>query len=320
MQSAFPRRARVFVLAIALDALLGDPPTAVHPVGWLGRLVRFVEGRAPAQPRARRCYGVIGAMLFPLISMAAWRLLAGCIGRRDAFAAVARDAIALDTSFALRTLIRRAEQVRGALEAGDTEGARLLLRTHLVSRGTRDLTAAEVAGATVESVAENLSDGVIAPWIAYVALGVPGALAYRAINTLDAMWGYRTLRYIDLGWAAARLDDGANWVPARVTALAIVAAAAVTGEDARAACETWRRDGGQTESPNAGRPMAAMAGALGVALAKRGAYTLGGSGREAAAGDIARAVRIARVAAYIVAAALLVPVLRRTANAGERPK
>jgi adenosylcobinamide-phosphate synthase len=165
------------------------------------------------------------------------------------------------------------------------------------------LTVEEVAGATIASVAENLSDSVIAPWLWHAVCGVPAAWAYRASNTLDAMWGYRDEPYEDLGAAAALLDDALNLVPARVTALAICMAAVGRGAGAEA-WRRWRREAGRTVSPNAGHPMAAMAGALDVRLIKRGAYVLGEELREPGVEDIADAVRLARRAAMGVAAVL----------------
>ena len=301
-----------FLGALALDMLLGDPPTALHPVGWIGRAVSLVEACAPSSGRSRRRYGMVAATALPLL-VAGGALCCVRVASRLGAASNMAESAALDTTFALHTLFRRADEVRRALEAGDLDAARALLRRHLVSRDVSDLTASEVAGAAIESVAENLSDGVVAPWLAYTALGLPGAFAYRTINTLDSMWGYRTERYNDLGFAAANIDDAANWVPARVTALAIVAAAALGGEDTRGAFEVWRRDAAQTDSPNAGHPMSAMAGALGVVLTKRGLYTLGGDGREPEAGDIARAIRMARLAAF-ASAVLVAAVLSRSSR------
>ena len=299
--------ASAFLGALALDMLLGDPPTALHPVGWIGRAVNLVEACAPSSGRSRRRYGIVAATALPLL-VAGGALCCVRVASRLGAASNMAESAALDTTFALHTLLRRADEVRRALEAGDLDEARALLRRHLVSRDVSDLTASEIAGAAIESVAENLSDGVVAPWLAYAALGLPGALAYRTINTLDSMWGYRTERYNDLGFAAANIDDAASWVPARVTALAIVAAAALGGEDTRGAFEVWRRDATQTDSPNAGHPMSAMAGALGVVLTKRGLYTLGGDGREPVPSDIVRAIRVARLAGFasavLVAAAL----------------
>ncbi|MEX2446748.1 MAG: adenosylcobinamide-phosphate synthase CbiB [Dehalococcoidia bacterium] len=296
------QRAAVFLLACGADAIGGDPPTAVHPVGWLGRLVRSLEQRAPDDARGRRRFGVAVAATLPLAAAAGWAVLAR--RPRAGAVAIARDAVVLDTTFALRTLLARAGEVRRALERDDLDEARRLLAWHLVSRDTGALSAAEVAGATIESVAENLGDSVVGPWLAYALAGVPGALAYRVVNTLDTMWGYRSPAYAALGAGPARLDDLASWAPARVTAAALCAAAAVTRADARGALRAWRRDHAETESPNAGHPMSAMAGALGVTLEKRGAYRLG-DGREPVAADIRAAVRLARVAACLVAATVV---------------
>jgi adenosylcobinamide-phosphate synthase len=214
----------------------------------------------------------------------------------------------LDATCSLRTLLARAGEVEAALEADDLPYARLLCSTHLVSRDTQDLSASEVAAATIESVAENLSDGVIAPWLAFAFAGAPGAAAYRVANTMDALWGYRTSEFEALGRAAAKLDDVLNLAPARLTALAIAVAAAARmyGVDASAAraFTTWLTDARETESPNAGHPMATMSGALGVALAKREAYTLGAGLREPQAIDIGRAIGLARGAATLTAVAI----------------
>ena len=291
--------------AICLDAALGDPPNAAHPVAWLGRLVRLLEGAAPPGAGARRLTGLAVAAALP----AALALASAPLGRAGGVRGALAEVLALDLTTALGTLLARAEEVRAALDRGAVAEARALLATHLVSRDTTLLYAHEVAGAAIESVAENLSDGVVAPWVAYVVAGLPGAVAYRAINTLDAMWGYRTPAYTDLGFGAARLDDLANLVPARVTAAAICAAAATAGADAHGALEGWGRDAGATASPNAGHPMAAMAGALGVRLEKRGVYRLNPAGRPPTPADVARAIRVARHAAAIAAATLLVVLL-----------
>lgn len=312
MPYASSPRASTFLGALALDMLLGDPPTVVHPVGWIGRVVGLLEACAPASGGLRRRYGMAAATALPLLVAGVALACERAASRLGAASSMAESA-ALDTTFALHTLLRRADEVRRALDVGDLDEARTLLRRHLVSRDVSDLTASEVAGAAIESVAENLGDGVVAPWLAYTALGLPGAFAYRTINTLDSMWGYRTERYAELGFAAAKIDDAANWVPARVTALAIIAAAALGGGDARGAFEVWRRDATQTESPNAGHPMSAMAGALGIVLTKRGLYILGGDGREPDAGDIARAIRVARLAAFL-SAVLVTGVLSRSSR------
>ena len=170
--------------------------------------------------------------------------------------------------------------MREALEAGDLAAARAGAARDLVSRDTSELDASELSGAAIQSLAENLSDSVVAPLLAYAAGGLPAAAAYRALNTADAMWGYRTPELLHRGRAAARADDVANLIPARLTALYIAA----RSPQPRAALRIALRDHGLAPSPNGGWPMAAMAGGLGVRLAKRGSYAFNAEAPRARGG------------------------------------
>jgi adenosylcobinamide-phosphate synthase len=282
-------------LAVAWDLLLGEPPARVHPVVGMGNLARALERRAPAGGDGRQLvYGAALALVPPALYALAlgrgWRRL-----RERPILALAVAVPLLKSTFAIRELRRAGARVRAPLAADDLAAAREGLRS-LVSRDVSALDAALVAAAAIESLAENLSDSIVAPFVYYALLGLPGAVAYRAINTLDAMIGYRG-RYEWLGKAAARLDDLANLAPARLTAGLVILAAAIAGEDARGAWATLRRDAYVTASPNAGWPMAAMAGALGVELEKVGHYRLGVSGAAADAATIQRADRLVLLAA-----------------------
>lgn len=217
-----------------------------------------------------------GALVVGVAAVAG--LVAGAVSAVAAtlgVAGVLLEALALSTLLSVRGLVRAARLVDAALDRGDLVGARALVAFHLVSRGTSELDAAHVVSATVESVAENLGDSVIAPVCFYLAFGLAGAAVYRAVNTADAMLGYRDGVLEHFGKVAARLDDLMNLVPARLSGLAIVAGAALAGAEGRGAWRVMRRDARITASPNAGWPMAAMAGALGVTLEKPGAYRLG---------------------------------------------
>lgn len=297
MRPSVLQRALVLVAGDLLDRLCGDPPNTAHPVVLLGLAARLGRSSAPASPAARRAYGVALALAIPMaaaavaqgVRFAARRSPIGPAG------AGAVEAVLLSLTTSRGTLLARAGEVAVALEADDLVEARRLLAYHLVSRDTSELSASEVAGATIESVAENLHDGVIAPWCAAAIGGVAGAWGYRALNTLDSTWGYRQPFLEELGMGAARLDDLANLVPARLSAACIVLAA-WRHEDAQGALRVWQAHAGRTASPNAGHPMAAMAGALGVTLTKRGHYTLG-DGREPVPTDIERACELADAAA-----------------------
>jgi adenosylcobinamide-phosphate synthase len=282
-------------LAVAWDLLLGEPPARAHPVVWMGNAARALERRAPTTGATQQfAYGAALALAPPLVYAAVvawgWRRVHG-----RPLLAFALGVPLLKSTFAIRELRRAGEGVRAPLAAGDLAAARDGLRS-LVSRDPTALTTSLVAAAAIESLAENLSDSIVAPLCYWAFFGLPGAVAYRAINTLDAMVGYRG-RYEWLGKVAARLDDAANLLPARMTAALLIVVAALAGEDAPRALATARRDGRLTASPNAGWPMAAMAGALGVELEKVGHYRLGGGGMSADAAMIARADRLVSLVA-----------------------
>ncbi len=292
--------------ALALDLALGEPPAAVHPVVGMGRAVAAWE-RAPVRGAGPQL--VYGAALvlatLALFVVPAWLLL-GYL--REAFwpAYFVLGAWLLKCTFSVRGLFRAAAAVARPLAAGQLEEARYELRS-LVSRDTAKLDAPLIAAAAVESVAENSSDSFVAPVFYFVLFGVPGALAYRLVNTCDSMVGYHG-KYEYLGKAAARLDDLANFIPARLTALFLVAASALRGAGTVPAWRVAWRYHRATESPNAGWPMSAMAGALGVRLEKVGHYQLG-DGRAPAVETITRAVVVAALAigmAALAAAAVLV--------------
>jgi len=268
----------VLPLALAIDLLLGEPPTPLHPVVWMGRAIGWIDARRPSRPEAELVYGTAAVVTGAGLSYATARLALALSRRAGKLAYVLAAAWLFKSTFSLAQLARRAIQVERDLLRQDVVAARASLQ-HLVSRDTATLSDRQVAAATIESVAENSVDSFVGPLFWYLLLGVPGAVAYRFVNTADAMIGYHG-HYEYLGKAAARLDDALNWLPARLTALLLAAAAALTGRPARAAWQTALRDHRRTESPNAGWPMAAAAGALDVPLEKVGHYRLG-SGPEA---------------------------------------
>jgi adenosylcobinamide-phosphate synthase len=295
--TASTRAIALLPIAVAIDALLGELPDAFHPVVWMGRSIALCERIAPVRGRlAPLIAGAAIAIAIPtLFAGAAWVVESGL--RTNALVGIVVGAVMLKTTFALRALGRAAGVVRDALTGARIDDARRGLRA-LCSRDAAALDPPQLVAATVESVAENASDSFVAPLFWFALLGVPGAVFYRAVNTLDAMIGYRG-RYEWLGKAAARLDDGMNLVPARLTAWLLIAGGALGGFDARRAARVLVRDGSQTESPNAGRPMAAMAGLLGVELTKAGHYRLGDSGGPLEPTQIRRAWRVTLIASAL---------------------
>jgi adenosylcobinamide-phosphate synthase len=263
----------VLLIAVALDLALGEPPTALHPVAWMGSLAARLERRAPRSGPLRQWVAGTWMTLAVACGSAAVTGLVCVALRGHTVAGIIAGVVVLKPMFALRALGQAAAVVRDALRRGDLSGARFGLRS-LCSRDATELQEPALVAASIESVAENASDSFVAPLFYYVLFGLPGAVFYRAVNTLDAMIGYRG-RYEYLGKTAARLDDVLNFVPARLTALLLVLGGSLAGHDARRGIAIWLRDGARTESPNAGRPMAAMAGLLRVELEKSGHYRLG---------------------------------------------
>lgn len=309
-------RSLVILLALLIDLLIGDPPNRLHPVAWMGSAIGWARRHAPKTgERAQFLYGVGAAGGGALVVAGGGWLLARGLRRLPWWLCLPVEALLLKTTLALRGLSRAAQAVYEPLVRNDLPEARQQLSWHLVSRDTSELSATQVAAATIESVAENASDGVVAPLFFYVVGGLPAALAYRYVNTADAMLGYRDPEREWLGKASARLDDALNLLSARLTAWLLIAASVFTGNSPRRAWTIWRRDARQTASPNAGHPMSAMAGALGVALEKVDHYNLGAGQRPPAARDIMRSVRLMQVAVLITTLlTLLVPFATQLRN------
>ncbi len=300
----------ILLLALALDALIGDPRWLPHPVrlmGWLTGLIDRALNREGHGESARVFLGGVAVLLVVGASAAAgWAVAhyAGALGW-GWLAELALVAMLL----AQRDMADHMVRVARALDHG-AEPARDAVR-HIVGRDLRALDEHGIARAAIESGAENYSDGVVAPAFWYLLLGLPGLLAYKAINTMDSMIGHRSPRHHAFGRVAARIDDAVNWVPARMAGgLVALAALAVPGARPGRAWRTMLRDAPRHSSPNAGWPEAAMAGALGLALLGPRHYEgevaadqawLGDGRRDATAGDLRRTVRVFAAACALVA-------------------
>lgn len=282
-------------LGFVADQAVGDPRRG-HPVAAFGRAAMALEARLWAPERTR------GA-LYLLACAGSAAALGGAVdrlSRRRALLRTAATALATWAVLGGTSLRREGAGMSTALARGDLSSARTRL-AHLCGRDPAGLDAAGLARASVESVAENASDAVVAPLLWGALAGVPGLLGYRAVNTLDAMVGHRSPRYERFGWAAARLDDLANLVPSRLTGLLAAGSAGLVGGSPRTAVRVLRRDGGRHPSPNAGRCEAAYAGALGVRLGGTNVYGGRvehrphlGDGPPPTDPDIDRAVRLTR--------------------------
>lgn len=299
-----PMQSNRFAAAYALDWIVGDPQRMPHPVRLIGAAILTGERwlRRPASPANEF---LRGATLSGAIIAAA--LLSAKLATR--MGGVAETLLGW-TALATRSLLDESSAVLEALEENDMPKARQRLAM-IVGRDSESLDEPEILRAVIETLSEGLCDGVVAP-ILYLAVGgVPLALAFKAVNTLDSMIGHREAPYLYFGRVAARLDDLANYVPARVTALSIVAAAFLTRGNPRQSFSVFRRDGDRHPSPNAGQSEAAMAGALGVRLGGINFYggkpspkpVLGPEGRRPTRADARAALRLVGVASLVVFAA-----------------
>jgi len=264
----------------------------------MGRAIGAGRRRlAAGSPRALRLRGALLVLAVAgIAALTGWMVT--LVSARAGLVGGLLEALALASILALRGLALAARSVARDLARGALGAAREAVGRDLVSRPTAALDERLVASAAIESVAENLTDSVVAPLLFYVFLGLPAAAFYRAVNTADAMIGYREGDLEHFGKAAARLDDLLNLLPARLAALSLAGGAALAGADARGALSVMWRQHGRTASPNAGWTMAAMAGALGVTLEKPGHYRLG-LGRAPRGDDIRRAVIVLGWAAFL---------------------
>ena len=290
-----------------LDALFGDPAWLPHPVVYMGkaisRLEKFLRPRLPKTPQGELLGGAIVAFCLPVGTFLLTGLVCWGAARLHPLLGLTVQMFWCGQALAARGLVQESTNVYKELKKPDLPGARKAV-SRIVGRDTAELTAEGVTKAAVETVAENASDGVIAPLLYMLIGGAPLALTYKAINTMDSMLGYKNEKYLYFGRVPAKLDDVANYLPSRLAALLWVAAAAFTHNDAKGAWKIWRRDRRRHASPNSAQTESACAGALGVQLAGPAYYfgqyypklTIGDALRPIEPEDILRANRMMYVA------------------------
>jgi len=261
----------ILVTALLLDLILGDPRWLPHPVVLIGRLINTLDSLLNRILSHKRFAGVLLLLITSASAgTAAWLLIRGALLLHPLTGFLAAAGISY-TCLAVRSLHRESALVADALAAGDIAGARRSL-AFIVGRDTDNLDEGEIWRALIETVAENTSDGIIAPLFWLTVSGPVGATVYKAVSTLDSMVGYKNERYLQFGWASARMDDLLNFIPARLTALLMILAAPLAGLSAQGALTTILRDRLNHPSPNSGHPEAAAAGALGVRLGGPASY------------------------------------------------
>ena len=294
----------IFSLALLLDLSLGEPPNHFHPVAWLGKLINLqLKFRPHKGSNKQFVFGATLVLLTAGMITAAILLLLNSVEQYNQILYIVIAAIVLKLTLSLRGLIKAADSVKKLFLQNAVEKSRLSLQS-LVSRDTSKLDNTGIISATVESVAENSCDSFLAPLFYFLLFGVPGAVAYRIINTFDAMIGYRG-EWEYTGKFAARLDDIANFIPARISALLLVASAWICKRNTRQSWTIMLRDYNKTSSPNAGWTMSAMAGALNVSLEKAGEYSLGNDRKAISALTIGHSQEMTWALAAVWSAILL---------------
>lgn len=290
-------------LGFLLDLWLADPGWMPHPVVLMGkcitRLEEVLRRRFPATPKGERAAGCVLAVLLPVGTLVLTGAICLLAGRIHPLLGMAVQTFWCWQALAVKGLAEESKNVYRQLAAEDLPGARRAV-ARIVGRDTQALTEEGVTKAAVETVAENFSDGVVAPLFYMMIGGAPLALCYKAVNTMDSMIGYKNQRYLQFGRAAAKLDDAANYLPSRLAAVFWILAAGLTGQDAPNAWRIWRRDRRNHASPNSAQTESACAGALGVQLAGPAYYfgeyynkpTIGDAKRPIEPRDILRANRM----------------------------
>jgi len=307
-----PFHANLLILALALmvDLLFGEPPSILHPTVWMGRISEVIEKRLwLGHPMLERLQGVVLAVaLLNLFMLPTYYGLTSINLYLGTIPFLITSVFILKATLAVKAMERFTMPIADAAKEGDFGRARELLRK-VVRRDPNQLTDQQVLSATVETIAEGTVDGVTGPIFLYSILGVPGAVAYRVINTLDSTVGYQDRDHLYIGWFSATLDTVANYFPSRITGVLTIISSAILSFSPSNCLRILERDHARTTSLNAGWPISAMAGALGVILEKPGFYMVGESSCMLTPADITKALKIMKLNVLLFAILVCVPLI-----------
>ena len=306
------------ILAIVIDLAFGDPKNKFHPTVWVGTLVgKLVPLAKDHSPKIDRCVGVIltisvtalVALVFYFLNI---RLNSLQLIDTDKFVilicSIIITGILLKTTIAIKGMENHAKQIMNALLKNDLDDARSKL-SMIVKRDTKNLDKQHVISGTLESISENTVDGITGPLFYFATFGLPGAFVYRTINTIDSMIGYKTDVFRNVGWFGANCDKVLNYLPSRMTSLIMILAAMILRQNWKHSLEIMRRDSSKTESPNAGYPMATLAGALGVRFEKIDHYVLGDGKLEFTENHFKSAISMMKLTAILFCAIFTIPII-----------
>ena len=300
--------------ALLLDFLIGDPKTKYHPTAWIGKLIAVLVPFTRNNSPKKELFGGI-LIVFAVVAIVSTLLVALDFGISlltidivSLVVSIAVGSILLKTTIAIRGMQKHALSVVDALEKDDLDSARNHL-SMIVKRNTKHLDKNHISSAVLESVSENTVDGITGPLFYYAIFGLPGAFVYRAINTIDSMVGYKTSLFRNIGWFGANCDTILNYIPSRLTGLVMILSALILGYNWKESFYIMRRDGKKLESPNAGFPIAALAGALGTKLEKINYYAVGDGNIEFTKSHIISAIRLMKVSSILFCGLITVPII-----------
>jgi len=300
--------------ALLLDFLIGDPKTKYHPTAWIGKLIAVLVPFTRNNSPKKELFGGI-LIVFAVVVIVSTLLVALDFGISlltidviSLVVSIAVGSILLKTTIAIRGMQKHALSVVDALEKDDLDSARNHL-SMIVKRNTKHLDKNHISSAVLESVSENTVDGITGPLFYYAIFGLPGAFVYRAINTIDSMVGYKTSLFRNIGWFGANCDTILNYIPSRLTGLVMILSALILGYNWKESFYIMKRDCKKLESPNAGFPIAALAGALGTKLEKINYYAVGDGNIEFTKSHIISAIRLMKVSSILFCGLVTVPII-----------
>ncbi len=300
--------------ALLLDFLIGDPKTKYHPTAWIGKLIAVLVPFTRNNSPKKELFGGI-LIVFAVVAIVSTLLVVLDFGISlltidviSLVVSIVVGSILLKTTIAIRGMQKHALAVVDALEKDDLDSARNHL-SMIVKRNTKHLDKNHISSAVLESVSENTVDGITGPLFYYAIFGLPGAFVYRAINTIDSMVGYKTSLFRNIGWFGANCDTILNYIPSRLTGLVMILSALILGYNWKESFYIMRRDGKKLESPNAGFPIAALAGALGTKLEKINYYAVGDGNIEFTKSHIISAIRLMKVSSILFCGLITVPII-----------
>ncbi len=304
----------VIGFAILLDLFFGDPRNRFHPTAWIGNLIGTITTRMKNENNTLEKFGGIFIVLIPVSVSCV--LLAGLqfsitlinFELLSIVFSVILFAILFKLTIAIRGMQTHALDILDAIQKDDLILARKNL-SMIVKRNTKNLDKKHILSGTLESLSENIVDGITGPMFYFALFGLPGAFAYRIVNTADSMVGYKTEMFKNLGWFGANCDNVLNYIPSRLTGLTMVLGSMMLGHDWRNCYAIFKRDGKKTDSPNAGYPMAALAGALGTKLEKFEHYSLGTDSQEITAQKVKEAITLMKVTSLLFFGIISIPII-----------